>query len=86
MSDFLEINDIQGLEPNDAREFLESVIQQHEHLASQLIVHRDITELAINGASDEIVESYGHQTRSFEIELEWVKRQIAAARTILETL
>lgn len=86
MTDILSIKDIEDLDREDARTWLERIVEENEYIVKQIVARKAVISMSLKGASDEVVDAYAAQEKGFFIELEWVRRQIASAQTLLETL
>lgn len=86
MTDFLTAEAIEDLDPDESRAWLNQIISDNESLVTQIVARREVISMSLKGASEEVTQSYSNQLEAFSIELDWVKRQIASARTLLETL
>lgn len=86
MTDFLTAEAIEDLDPDESRAWLNQIIVDNESLVAQIVARREVIAMSLKGASEEVAESYSSQLGAYRIELEWVKRQIASARTLLETI
>lgn len=80
------MKDFDDIDPDLAREVLEQMLGHDKHSMALRIISREISELAKNGAPDEILEHYNQQFEADRLEIEFLKRRIAAAQTKLDTL
>jgi hypothetical protein len=80
------MDNIEDLDPVLAREILEQTLDHDRHSLAIRVVSREISELARSGAPGEISDHYSQQAQADTLEIEFLKRRIAAAQTKLDTL
>jgi hypothetical protein len=80
------MDNIEDIDPVLARELLENTLDHDKHSLAIRVVSREISELARSGAPGEISDHYSQQVQADTLEIEFLKRRIAAAQTKLDTL
>jgi hypothetical protein len=80
------MDNIEDLDPTLAREILEQTLEHDRHSLAIRVVSREISELARSGAPGDISDHYSQQVDADTLEIEFLKRRIAAAQTKLDIL